>query len=422
MPNWSCLETRRAVELAPDVRRQSPGAGVTVIALAAHLLAASVVAACLTMAPLVAQTAKGQDEAAWRIQFFHDETETEFNIRDLAFPSARRGIAVGSVSSLTRTKTQPLAVVTSDGGATWSRVELRDEPVSVFFLNDSDGWMVTQKGIWRTEESGLSWRRISKIRGVVRVYFLTRERGWAAGVEKAIHETRDGGNTWTPLPVASEPKTTKEFTVYSWIEFANREQGVIAGYSQPPRRERDGRFPDWMDPEGASRRRQWPTTTVVAQTLDGGETWRSSTTSMFGQIARLRMTANGAGLALVRFTNSFEWPSEVFRFNLREDITERVYREKNRSITDVAVLDDGTAFLAGFEPPGQLPQSPIPGKLVVLRSRDMVRWEEMSVDYRAFARRVTLAAVDSNNVWAATDTGMILKLNAGAAQENIPGK
>ena len=34
----------------------------------------------------------------------------------------------------------------------------------------------------------------------------------------------------------------------------------------------------------------------------------------------------------------------------------------------------------------------------------------MDVDYRAVARRAYLAAPDAANVWAATDTGMILKL------------
>jgi hypothetical protein len=32
------------------------------------------------------------------------------------------------------------------------------------------------------------------------------------------------------------------------------------------------------------------------------------------------------------------------------------------------------------------------------------------VDYRAVANRVTLAVVDAKNMWLATDSGMILKL------------
>jgi hypothetical protein len=34
----------------------------------------------------------------------------------------------------------------------------------------------------------------------------------------------------------------------------------------------------------------------------------------------------------------------------------------------------------------------------------------MEVDYRANAQRAVMAAVDAQNAWVATDTGMILKL------------
>ena len=34
----------------------------------------------------------------------------------------------------------------------------------------------------------------------------------------------------------------------------------------------------------------------------------------------------------------------------------------------------------------------------------------MEVDYHAVARRVILSAAGPNDIWAATDTGMILKL------------
>jgi len=36
-------------------------------------------------------------------------------------------------------------------------------------------------------------------------------------------------------------------------------------------------------------------------------------------------------------------------------------------------------------------------------------WTEMSVDYRAVARRAMISGPDPQHVWVATDTGMILK-------------
>jgi hypothetical protein len=40
----------------------------------------------------------------------------------------------------------------------------------------------------------------------------------------------------------------------------------------------------------------------------------------------------------------------------------------------------------------------------------MVSWTEMAVDYRAVARRALLSGADEENLWLATDNGMILQL------------
>jgi hypothetical protein len=67
-------------------------------------------------------------------------------------------------------------------------------------------------------------------------------------------------------------------------------------------------------------------------------------------------------------------------------------------------------MIAGFETQGPVFRSPVPGKVKILTSNDMDEWTEMTVDYRAVAHSVLLAGPDENHVWAATDTGMILKL------------
>jgi hypothetical protein len=46
----------------------------------------------------------------------------------------------------------------------------------------------------------------------------------------------------------------------------------------------------------------------------------------------------------------------------------------------------------------------------VLTSHDNKTFRAMAVDYRATANRVILACPDGQNMWMATDTGMILKL------------
>ncbi len=344
----------------------------------------------------------------WTLQYFYDVIDWQYVITDIVFPSPRRGVAVGYRTN--GDKVRPYAVVTSDGGRSWSEVRLRERPVSLFFLNETIGWMVTERSLWQTYEAGRTWRRISRHKKrMLRVWFADEQHGWAVGREKSIWETNDGGRHWVPLAVAEAPKTTKEYTQYTWITFANPYHGAITGFSQPPRRRRR-RLPAWMDPERASREREWPTLTIVIQTNDGGRTWKHSTLSMFGYISRLRLRPDGTGLLLVRFRRAFRWPSEIYRIDIRNNETDRVFRRRNRAITDVILTKGGRAYLAGYEPVGTLPDNPVPGRVVILYSDDYRNWHEMSVDYRADARRVVLAAA-SGQVWAATDTGMILKLS-----------
>jgi hypothetical protein len=98
----------------------------------------------------------------WTVQYFYDEDRTTLVLEDLAFPSAQRGIAVGSIyENGGSAKPKFTALLTSDGGAHWSLEPIKEHPRSVFFLNDSMGWMVTDNAIWFSEESGRGWKKIS---------------------------------------------------------------------------------------------------------------------------------------------------------------------------------------------------------------------------------------------------------------------
>jgi hypothetical protein len=66
--------------------------------------------------------------------------------------------------------------------------------------------------------------------------------------------------------------------------------------------------------------------------------------------------------------------------------------------------------MAAVEPPGKLNSAPIPGKVKIITSGDFKTWKESDVDYKAEAGRVKLAGPDPDHLWAATDTGMILRL------------
>ena len=352
-----------------------------------------------------------QPAERWRLQHFHDEEQSSFAISSLQFASGERGVAAGDLIDR-RSKVNPAMLATSDAGRTWSRVDIKETPLSLFFLNDTTGWMSTPKGIWKTAEAGRSWTKLSGLKEALHIHFADENRGWAVGARKRILETSDGGRKWTRIAALDQVKATEEYTAFNWIVFADQNNGMIAGASVPPRRGMpdDYHFPEWMDPEAAERRRQWPSMTIFLETRDGGRSWTSSQTSMFGRISRIRLAPDGAGLGLIEFRDSFEWPSEVFQINWKTGKSSRVFRRKEQVVTDIALLPSGRAYVAAIESPGKLRRSPVPAKLRILKSDNLQDWVEMEVDYRATARRATFAVVDEQRIWVATDTGMILKL------------
>ena len=100
-----------------------------------------------------------QAQPKWTLQYFYDQNGKDLHITDLAFLSADRGVAVGEIVDREGRKPQYTAVVTSDGGVHWSLVPLKEFPRSLFFLDESSGWLVTSESIWFTAEAGRSWTR-----------------------------------------------------------------------------------------------------------------------------------------------------------------------------------------------------------------------------------------------------------------------
>ena len=305
---------------------------------------------------------------------------------------------------------KPVTLTTDDGGAHWTVSKIKQVPISLFFLNDKLGWMVTPEGIWRTIDAGREWHELPKSpKLLMQVHFIDEARGFAVGAHKLAYQTGDGGKTWEPIAAAAEPHTDPEYTVYNNITFVTAKTGVIDGFSAPPHAGDSGK-PDWLDAQNATTRREWPRLSIMLDTRDGGKTWKLSTASMFGSIRRASFLPDGRGLGLIEFTDTFKWPSEVQLIDGKTGKSRIVYTAPDRLITDVLLLPSGTGFLAGVEVVGKLQHTPIPRKLKILKSGDLNDWQEMDVDYRATAVRAMLRAAGDGSLWVATDTGMILKL------------
>jgi hypothetical protein len=343
----------------------------------------------------------------WQIEYFYDKYKSTLAITDFQFVSASRGVAVGDITEAKHQK--PVAVVTSDGGAHWQLVDLKESPVSLFLLNESLGWMVTTHGLWRTTEAGKSWERVPGLSaGMFRVYFTDEQNGIAVGTKKRVEETHDSGKHWTPVTAAAEPPGEPNYSAYNWVAFANPKFGIITGWNMPPRR-KGLDYPDWMDPEQAMNRRETPHLTYSLVTRDGGKTWQPNSASLFGDVLRVRFGPEGQGLGLIEYSNSFRYPSEAYKIDWVTGKSETVYRDRRFAISDIWLTPDGTAYLAGTLVAGQI-RHVVPGKVQVLKSSDYFTWTEMPVDYRATADGVLLSVIDQDDMWMATDSGMILKL------------
>jgi len=342
------------------------------------------------------------------LRYFYDKNNEELALQDVRFLTNQRGIAIGILNKDGRNNGVQLS--TSDGGVNWTMEPLKDLPRNMFFLDDSLGWMITQGGIWQSEESGRSWKKIKSQKNLLDIHFLDAQRGFAVGAEKTALRTIDGGKKWTPIPEAEKLETKPDHSVFSVIAFATPRQGIIAGHYMAPRNHRGRGLPDWMEPEEA-RRHQVPTTLLDLETHDAGETWKSDKSSIFGRPSHLVLNAQDRGFVVFQFDYYFPWRSEVFRF-AGKGRTERAYREKGQRVTDVLLQKNGTAYLAAVEAPGEIPGIPVPGRVIILKSvaEPYTLWERIPVDYRASAGNVRLTETPDGEIWAVTDMGMILSL------------
>lgn len=355
----------------------------------------------------------------WSVSHLLDEDDSSLFLRAIEFPSDQRGIAIGIITEKGRQR--GVALVTANGGKSWDQVKLKEEPLSLACFNDEVCWIASPKSVWRSEEGGRVWKKISDTKGILSMHFVSETQGWAAGARKSAWETKDGGRTWVLLDVLKEVKATPENATFMTIAMNDR-FGLIGGTSRPPRKD-DSLFPDWMVPEDAAARREWPGMMMLLETRDGGKSWKSSANSLFGILTALRIRPDNRGAtALLEFVHSFEVPAEVLFVDFMTGKTTTIYRNKSSAITDVLLAPNGSVLIAGTESPA-LRTLPIPQKLRFLESTiadgtTSVIWTQHEVDYRATGRRVHLARKPNGQFWAATDSGFILRLDRAVKAAN----
>lgn len=335
----------------------------------------------------------------WNIQFLYDHADSNLAIEDLQCPTTRHCVAGGWIDDK-KGHEQGAVLLSSDAGLHWSQYEVKERPLSLFFLNDGLGWMVTDRGLWSTQEGGRTWVKIQSRKGILQAWFLDQNHGYMSGLKGLIEHTSDGGKTWARLE-AADKLPDPQLLNFDIIRFAG-EHGIIVGAPESSAPELEDKAAETGLAKGK---------VTLLETLDGGKTWNSGAITMEGDLAQLKMSDRGFVVSLILYSSpKYPVGSAVFQAQLSSRQGRVVFAERDRVATDIALLDNGGAILATVEPPGNSAQAPIPGKLKMFQSSDLRVWQEMDVDYRVVAQRAIIAAPDEHNIWVATDTGAILKL------------
>jgi photosystem II stability/assembly factor-like uncharacterized protein len=98
------------------------------------------------------------------------------------------------------------------------------ETSSLFFLDDTRGWVVRQDGIYHTTDAGVTWSNdTTLVNAYGSIHFLDDNNGYFSNYG-TVNKTTDGGITW--LQVYPSPAETA-FQVFLDIDFINVNEGYF---------------------------------------------------------------------------------------------------------------------------------------------------------------------------------------------------
>ncbi len=236
---------------------------------------------------------------------------------------------IGSAPSADRYITvtgQGEAIVTHDGGATWSLVAIGGDGIyrSTYFHNDNLGWAVGSFNprLHKTMDGGLTWTHQPNAPDTTKydVYFVNENVGWSIGFNGLIIKTTDGGNNW--FSQTNWSVTTR--TLYG--VYAVDENNVwVVGNNETILKSTNGgdtwtALPAIFSPETSYRGVYFLDVNTgfvignrsrIAKTTDGGNTWTPVNTPT-GTVQLWTVDFNSQGVGLAVGASSQVWRSTDF--------------------------------------------------------------------------------------------------------------
>ena len=110
-------------------------------------------------------------------------------INSVNFINSLEGWCVSNVHELLKT---------IDGGTTWQKISFPGYlPIySINFIDNLHGWALGYKMIYKTSDGGLSWSNIEMEETYVKSFFISPTTAWAVGENSHIIKTTNGGDSW----------------------------------------------------------------------------------------------------------------------------------------------------------------------------------------------------------------------------------
>lgn len=235
---------------------------------------------------------------SWQV---HSSNLTQrHDIQSIHFSDLLHGWAVGYAWE--NGHGSPLIMSTSDGGDTWTKHNSPPLPVplSVWFLDQNNGWIGGEGTIYKTTDGGLNWGAGTGTGGFLprKMIFFDSLTGYAFGFSTSgfypMFVTTDGGVTWN--------QRGPSHGVFHNYSFLNKNLGWIAGRGYI-KKTTDGGF-TWVNQNpygdefysgivfkdssiGLVTRRGY-----MMKTRDGGNTWENLSLKFYTD-ADLKVSDNG---------------------------------------------------------------------------------------------------------------------------------
>ncbi|MFL6228395.1 MAG: WD40/YVTN/BNR-like repeat-containing protein [Pyrinomonadaceae bacterium] len=241
---------------------------------------------------------------------------TEDALRDVYFADADNGwlVCERSLYALARMEeARSYLLKTSDGGKSWSRVEVTGTDAGVVltrvvFADANRGWALGEMGaLYATQDAGATWarQRVPTQHLLLGAAFLDPAQGWLVGAGATILQTSDGGTQWRGASVVAEDAT--RLNAVSFIDarrgWAVGAHGTVLSTANGGRtwtRQQSNTADDLSDVKFFDAAEGWAVGAngVIIHTNDGGATWATVPSGTSHPLERLSFATRGRGWAV----------------------------------------------------------------------------------------------------------------------------